>query len=116
MCEEQQSLLYLSLKGKIPGSLKGKPTGVALDEHTVFVTADGQFHPVTAFHFKGDVIMGAVVHTAVAVVMVMMAASLGNHLRRHRQTGRVVVFKPFSDVSDENGEKRGKEQNEKQSE
>ena len=57
--------------------------------------------------------MGAVMHTAVGVAMVMMAASLGNHLRRHRQAGRGVVFGPFSDVADQYAKECNKEQNEK---
>ena len=61
-------------------------------------------------------ITGAVVHAAVTVVMVMMAASLGNHFCRHRQPGRGVVFEPFSDTADQDGKKRGKEKDEKQSE
>jgi hypothetical protein len=116
MCEEQQSLLYLSLKGQIPGALEGKSAGVALGKHAVFGAAHGQLHPVTALHLEGDVVVGAVVHAAVCVMMVMMAASLGNYLSRYRQAGRGVVFEPFTHVADENGEKRGKEQNEKQSE
>ena len=87
MCEEQQRLLYLPLKGQIPGALKGKPAGVALGQETVFLAAEGQFHPVTAFHLKGDVVMGTVMHTAVGVMMVMMAAWRCPHFPA-RQGGR----------------------------
>lgn len=50
--------LLSALKAKIACALKGQLPIIAFHKHSVFVSAYMQFHTVSAFYFKGDIVAG----------------------------------------------------------
>ena len=68
---------------------------------TVLIAVQRQLHPVTAFHLERGIVVGMTAGGMRAAVMVMAGLSLfGGDGGLHRQAGRVVVFMPLADATD----------------
>lgn len=102
--EKSEPIVVCPLKRQKARALKSQDAVVSLGNHSVFPTAERQFHTVTAFYLKCDIVGmggGGMVHTVVRVMMVVGGAAVRYDGRGDTQAGRGVVMKPFPDTPDQ---------------
>ena len=94
-------LALSTLKPKIAGALKTQLSNVALHKHSVVRTIYFEFHAVAAFHLKGYIIGRERMHHRIVRMVARNFRALCHHRSRNTQPGRMVVFIPCADISDD---------------
>ena len=109
-------MFLLAFKAEIARSLKAELSAVALEEHPVFRTGQGELHAVAALHLKCHIlgrVRGTIIHIVRAVVVpVTDICALGDDRCGHGQARRGVIFPLFLRAAHERRDHRADYKNE----
>ena len=101
--------VLISDEREIPRSLERQFAHIALGEQTVFLTADGELHPITAFYLEGDIIPGGAAGgiplgpgdvAAVGKAVLGELRAPGCDPGGDGEPGRMVILSPGGDAAD----------------